>query len=1005
MIDIERLKEIDTAFQEVLALAEPKRARRLAQLRRSQPDIANEITRLLQNQQDANVYLERVRQQALDAIPTVAGPEWSESGMSDSPKPLAVAKTEKGDPNRGRIIGAYRLLTPLGHGGMGSVYLAERADGAFEKQVAIKIIRRALPNPSDEQRFRRECRLHAGLEHPHIARLMDSGVDHDGTSYLVMELVQGVPIDRYCRDKELSLRERLILFDQVLEAVQHAHRNLILHRDIKPSNVLVNDKGQVKLLDFGIAKFIQDEGPTDTRTGMQLFSPGYASPEQLLGCELTTASDVYGLGILLYELLADRRPFPDPPMGLPPLVGHRFAEKPSQIATDSATGPGSKRFRLQLRGDLDCLVLKALHPEVTRRYPTVDALKDEVTRVLEGRPIAARGDSWTYTAGKFARRHWLGLSASAAALVMVFSFIVVSMVQSRKIRAERDRYQQVTDQLTKLVHSADPDRGGSDVRFADVLQTFSDELSTEPDSEIKAKILAITGESYENLGLYPEAQQQLAQALEIQQRILGPNHRDTLFSQQVLAIIELRVGQVKGAEARARDLLQRRESVDGTRHHDTLMAKQLLAVLIGEQGRYEEARAMLVPVVADMRHEFGDTDEGFLGALENLARYENKTNHKELGLAHLREALRLKIAALGPEHPNTLSASVNLGAELMNRGQFEEAESLLGDTLSNHRSIYGHQHPKTLAAEQNVARLYYEMDRIDAALALIEPCVTSKREVLGRTNPATLASQILYANILRHAGQLEAALELARETEKLQIEVVGPNHPYTLQAMDQVASFLLDSGHTREARVQIEKALALKNRLYGIADTRVLTTLGSLATVMQAEGFAEQSLAIKEDILDRLMCDSESDLSGILVAMNNLAMGFKHQHLYRRSEEVLRDCLQRYRLEAGPTHFYTICTEINLVDVLRLNGKLEEAESLGRQAMHHADTLFPPGHPRTALALNYLAMVWLEQGQKEDAHHALSAALDGLESPDHPFATRIKVNLERLQTQPKIALN
>ncbi len=992
MMNLERLREIDATYQHVLELAEHKRPLFLARLARTQPELAGDVARLLEDQEKADGYFDELRSTAAEAVPTTAGPIRS-----------CTNETELSDKKE-RFIGSYRLLHTLGRGGMGTVYLAERADGAFDKQVAIKIIRWAVPDPVDEARFRRECRLQAGLEHPHIARLMDSGVDEAGSSYLVMELVRGVPIDQFCNEQELDLKARLNLFEQVLEAVQYAHRNLVLHRDLKPSNVLVNHDGQVKLLDFGIAKFLQDDAPS-TQTGMQMFSPGYASPEQLLGLELTTASDVYGLGILLFELLTQQRPFPVTRMGLPPVVmGHRFAARPSSLEAAVDSGPGSKRFRSQLKGDLDCLVLKALHPEVARRYATAEAFRQDLSCVMNGRPISVRGDSWVYRTGKFVRRHWAGVATATAVAVLVIGFLIVSWDQSIKIRMERDRYQAVTAQLTKLLHSSDPDQAGSDVRFAEVLSAFSSELELEPDSQTKAKILSIVGESYENLGLYSDANKLVTQALAIQARILGSSHEDTLFSEQVLAIIELRLGKTKQAELRAQELISKRVKANGADHHDTMMARQLLAVLVGEQGRYDEARAMLDPIANALRSEFGERDQGFMGALENLGRYETRAGHEEQGLRHLREAFQLKSDVLGANSPLTLSASVNLGAELMNQNQLVEADKYLSQAVEAHRNVYGLRHPKTLAAEQNLARLFDLMDRNQDALLLVTSCLQAKREILGERHPGSLACQSLYANILRHAGRFEEALEVAKNTERLQSEVVGKLHPYTILAMDQVASFLLDLGRTGEARRQIEKTLLVKRELYGPTDRRVIRSMANLATVLQNEGSIDQAVLIKSEVLDQLLCEYESD-PGVLVAMNNLAMGLKEQGEFAQSEQLFKDCLQAHRLGTGPTHFYTICTEINLVDVLRLSGQLDEAESLARIALNHADLYFQPGHARTALALNYLAMVWFDQGRKQEAREALLAALDGLASTSHPFADRIKTNLNRFETQRELALN
>ncbi|MCB1044604.1 MAG: serine/threonine protein kinase [Acidobacteria bacterium] len=981
-MDIDQLRSIDQAFQDVLGEDEPHRSHLLRRLRRNSPAIADAVLELLKNMDAANEYLDQVHRKAID--------EWT----GGCPQPASPV-------GEGCQLGAYKLLAPLGQGGMGSVFLAERSDGAFEKQVAIKVMRYALPRPTDLDRFRKECQLQAQLEHPNIARVLDSGIE-GSTSFLVMEYVQGEPIDQYCSARSLSVRERLQLFVQVSDAVQYAHRKLILHRDIKPSNVLVDEEGRVKLLDFGIAKILSDQDDT-TATGLRMFSPGYASPEQLLGLELTTASDVYSLGVLLFELLTGEKPFSESPVGRVFSDWKQLPQLPSSCLSDAESGPGSKHFCAQLKGDLDSLICKALEPEDSRRYHTVDALRHEVVRYLNGLPIEARGDAWSYRIRKFVGRHRTAVGVGFLFVSVLMGFSVVTAIQSRQISAERDKYQQMTDHLTELIHSSDPDQFGGEVLFADVLKSFSEKLENSKDSANKAKVLSIMGEAYENLGHYQESEALLRRALAIQSSELGDLHTDTLFSQQVLGIVLLHLGMRSEAETLVRDLIEKRVQKDGALHHETLMARQLLAVVIGEQGRYEEAREALLQVVAHLE-SFGEGDEGYLGALENLARYECKSGHQDEGLARMRSTLALKQRVFGRNHPNTLSAWVNLGAELVNRNDKQEATRVLEESLAAHREVYGPNHPKTFAAEQNVARLFNLIDRSEEALVLAESCLNGKREVLGEMHPSTLACQSVRISILRQLGRHEEALTAAWENERAQIQVTGAEHPHTIFAMDMVTTLLLDLHRFDEARTQIEKTLIVKTQTFGPNSQQVIASMANLATVLQSDGRLREAVALKEDVLDRLTCDVDAVSSSQLVYMNNLAMGYKANGQFDRSEEVFLECLRQYQTIEGPTHFYTVCTEINVTDVLRLGGKLNEAHTMAELAMNHADLYLPSGHPRVALALNNLAMVWFELGHQADAHEALMMAL-AMVPPEHPFATRFEENLRLLEPDLKLALH
>src|SRR5215210_2267496 len=315
----------------------------------------------------------------------------------------------------GRRIGAYRVLAELGSGGMGTVFLAARADAEFERQVAIKVIRRGLDRAEIVSRFRQERQILAGLDHPNIARLLDGGATEEGLPYLVMERVEGVPIDRYSAEASLDLPGKLGLFLKICAAVQYAHRNLIVHRDLKPSNILVTREGEPKLLDFGIAKFLEP-GPAEglTISGERLLTPDYASPEQVLGEPITTSSDVYSLGVLLYQVLCGRPPYRI--AGRTPQELERVVceEEPLPPSRTLSRGSDTEKLREQLRGDLDNIVLKALAKEPARRYASVEHLSEDLERYLTGRPVLARSGGWWYRSGKLLRRHRLAAAAAGA---------------------------------------------------------------------------------------------------------------------------------------------------------------------------------------------------------------------------------------------------------------------------------------------------------------------------------------------------------------------------------------------------------------------------------------------------------------------------------------------------------------------------------------------------------------------------------------------------------------
>ena len=440
-------------------------------------------------------------------------------------------------------IGPYKLVDELGHGGMGRVFLAERADGQFDQEVALKLLSIAFPAPEATERFLAERQILATLRHPHIARLLDGGVTEGGQPYFVMERIEGRRIDTYCDAHQLSVRERLRLVLDVCDAVQYAHQKLVVHRDLKPANILVTEEGQVKLLDFGIAKLLDPEAmriQTDpaTRTGQHPMTPDYASPEQVRGADVTTASDVYQLGIVLYELLTGRRPYSvedQTPSEVERIICEEEPAPPSAAVNRpddvSRTGSSPAELRKTLRGDLDTIVMKALRKEPDRRYDSAEQLAGDLRRFLGGHPVSAHPDRWTYRAGKFVRRHRGGVAAAAVIVLLLIGYGVTITWHSQRTQAALDRAQreaqqseQVTDFLVGLFERAEPyQAAGPAARLGDTLTTRElldqgaararRELSDQP--EVQATMMHTLGRIYRQRGHHDEAASLLDDALAV----------------------------------------------------------------------------------------------------------------------------------------------------------------------------------------------------------------------------------------------------------------------------------------------------------------------------------------------------------------------------------------------------------------------------------------------------------------------------------------------------------
>ena len=521
------------------------------------------------------------------------------------------------DPSAaGSPIGPYRILQEIGHGGMGTVYLAERADNQYQKIVALKLLRGW--SAGDERlvrRFLEERQILAGLDHPDIARLFDGGVTPDGLPWFAMEYVEGVPIDRYCDERRLPIEGRLELFCRVCAAVQYAHRNLVVHRDLKPANILVTADGGVKLLDFGIAKLLGGDGPDAaaslTATGERLMTPLYASPGQIRGDPISTASDVYALGVILYELLAGRYPYrlaTREPHAVVRAILEQEPERPSVAVlrpAEASDVSGHQRdmapakLARRLRGDLDTIVLTAMQKDPARRYGTVEQLVADVRRHLAGLPVTARPDSRLYCTEKFIRRHRAGVTVAAAITLLVIGFAVVAAVQSVRIRlqaariaVERDRAEEVSRFMAGLFRASDPFAGaGAGLTAREILDSgaarIDRELTDQP--ETRAQMMLEMGRAYFGLGARDRARRFGEVSLAIRRRASPGAPLEIAQTLDFLGLVRLEQGELDGAERAYREALELRRQLLGAGHRDVARTLNGLAGMLRAAGRFRDA--------------------------------------------------------------------------------------------------------------------------------------------------------------------------------------------------------------------------------------------------------------------------------------------------------------------------------------------------------------------------------------------------------------------------------
>jgi len=733
----------------------------------------------------------------------------SDTNLTESP--------DESTARSGTAIGPYRLVRQLAVGGMGSVWLAERIDGLVKRPVALKLPRGAWRRMGLAERMAREREILASLDHPHIARLYDAGIAPDGQPYLALEYVDGRPIDQYCRDARLDIEARLRLFQQVVSAVSHAHARLVVHRDLKPSNILVTSEGQVRLLDFGIAKLLEQSAAPDsalTEVSGRALTPDYASPEQITGAPIGTASDVYSLGVVLYELLTGARPYRlkrGSPAALEEAILEAEPLRPSQVV-DGA-------LRKALRGDLDWIVARAMRKEPDQRYPSADAFGADIERHLRQQPVEAAAPSAAYRLGKFARRHRVGLGISAVVMLALIGGIVgtttglvrartaeaaaqVSAEAARVDAATADRVTQFMLDLFKVTTPEEAD--GRNVTAREMLDRGAARVRAELAQEplVQARMLQALGDAYSALALYPEARSILEDAVSVARSLGQHGERNLALALYALGQLRRRLDDAAGAESAVREALGIRERLDGADHvelgpllnelamllrtKDPAEAERLYrrtyAILVAAHGpgngdagvvlanigsiqsrtrRYAEARESLTQALAMVTEHHGERDPRVAGILGNLALAERELGNTRRALELHSRDLELSTQALGPDHPAVGTIWLNLARSTQRLGDYATALDQVERAMAIFRKHFRAEHALILTSQNSRALYMDRLKRTDAAEGLLKGQLELTPESTeGRT--ALLVSRLQLADIERRANRRDQALALAR---------------------------------------------------------------------------------------------------------------------------------------------------------------------------------------------------------------------------------------------------
>jgi serine/threonine protein kinase/Flp pilus assembly protein TadD len=817
-------------------------------------------------------------------------------------------------PEHPERIGPYRILQVLGEGGMGVVYEAEQTV-PITRRVALKVIKLGMDTKRVVARFEVERQALAVMDHPGIAKVHEAGATEDGRPFFAMERVGGVPLTEYCDTNRLTTRERLELFIGLCHAIQHAHQKGVIHRDLKPSNILVtiqDGKPVPKVIDFGIAKAVGrrlGNHTLVTEFGQAIGTPAYVSPEQaeMSHLDVDTRTDIYSLGVMLYELLVGSLPIDPATVGLPGFIAQlvlretdplipssrlgTLGEELEYVAKQRGTDPST--LKRQLHGDLDWITMKALEKDRTRRYETPNALALDLERHIADEPVLARPPSPWYRAGRFVRRHRLGVAVSVASIGLLISVVVLTLVQSARIARERDRAEQeaakataVNAFLQEMFRSANPyDGTGRQVTLLDALAGAAEkiEASFTNQPEIEAALQHTLGQSYLELGQYFEAEPLLRTALETREEILGTDHPDVFETLTYLGYLLRDLDRLGEADTVLRKALDVARSVYGEEHQKVATALASLGLLEDSRGNYEEA--------------------------ERLDR----------------EVLAMRLKLLGEEQRDVAQSMNNLGWVLQNQGELDEAEELYRRALAVYHKLLGAEHPAIALTMNNLAVLLNTKGDLDGAEELFRGALAMRRKLLGDAHLEITHSLNGLAGVKHGKGELDQAEALYLEALEMTRELVGERHREVALNLSALAWIRSDRGDLEGSVELYEQVLEMQRELLGNEHLHVATTLANMGLNLDMMGDFSRAKSLLQEALRIHRKLSSADDWSLANIQSHYGACLTHLELYEQADANLLAAQKVLEANLGTEHTRTRRNVRRLVELYEAWGKPDKA--------------------------------------------------------------------------------